>query len=76
MNENNYNNLNNNNNGDNRQNGGGSFNPRNRQTIFVLIVATMVTLLGMGMMSRYVTQSTTREISYSEFLAMVSSNQI
>ena len=71
-----YNEGNNGGNNNNNNNGGGSFNPKNRQTIFVLIIATVITLLGMGMMSRYVSQATTKEISYSEFLDMVSSNQI
>ena len=73
MNENND--FNEGNNNRNNNNGGG-FNPKNRQTILVLIIATVITLFGMGMMSKYVTQSTTREITYSEFVGMVSSNQV
>ncbi len=77
MNDNNdFNEGGNNGGNNNNKNNGGSFNPKNRQTIFVLIIATIITLFGMGMMSRYVSQATTKEISYSEFLAMVSSNQI
>ncbi len=71
MDENNYNNHQN-----NQNDRGGGWNPRNRQTIMILLVATVVTLLGMSMMSRYLTNQTTQEISYSEFLGMVSSNQV
>ncbi len=71
MNDNNQNN-NQNNNGPNR----GGFNPRNGQTLMILLIATFVTLFGMSMMSRYLTRSTTQEISYNEFLGMVSSNQV
>lgn len=72
MNENNgYNNGENNSN--RNQNG---WNPRNRQTLAVLLIATIFTILGMSLMSRYVAKSATREITYSEFMGMISSNQV
>ncbi len=73
MNENNGYNNGDNNNPNKNQNG---WNPRNRQTLFVLLIATVFTILGMSLMSRYVAKSATKEISYSEFMGMISSNQI
>ncbi|MCR5486087.1 MAG: ATP-dependent zinc metalloprotease FtsH [Lachnospiraceae bacterium] len=57
-------------------NGGGGFNPRNRQTIMILLVATFVTLIGMSLMSRFLANTTTQEIAYSDFLSMISANQV
>ncbi len=78
MNENNsYNNGGNDNNGNKgNNNGNGGWNPRNRQTLLVLVIATIFTIFGMTLMSRFVTKSTTKEISYSEFMGMISSNQV
>lgn len=73
MNENNGYNNGENNNQNKNQNG---WNPRNRQTLAVLIIATVFTILGMSLMSRYVAKSATKEISYSEFMGMISSNQV
>ena len=76
MNENNgYNGSDNNNNNNQNRNQNG-WNPRNRQTLAVLLIATVFTILGMTLMSRYVARSATKEISYSEFLGMISSNQV
>ena len=70
-------NSNHNNGGDNNSNRNQNrWNPRNRQTLAVLIIATIFTILGMSLMSKYVAKSATREISYSEFLGMISSNQV
>ena len=73
MNENNGYNNGENNNPNRNQNG---WNPRNRQTLAVLLIATIFTILGMSLMSKYVAKSATREISYSEFMGMISSNQV
>ncbi len=73
MNENNGYNNGDNNNPNRNQNG---WNPRNRQTLAVLLIATIFTILGMSLMSKYVAKSATREISYSEFMGMISSNQV
>ncbi len=62
------------NNGGNR--GGPGKDPRGRQTIYVLIIATMFTLLGMSFMTKAVSQSTTEEIPYSQFLNMLEEDQI
>ena len=62
------------NNGGNR--GGPGKDPRGRQTIYVLIIATLFTLLGMSFMTKAVSQSTTEEIPYSQFLNMLEEDQI
>lgn len=82
-----YNNYNGNNgsspdqgNGYNRGPGGsgngGGRDPRSRQTIYVLIIATLFTILGMSFMSKALSQSTTQEIPYSQFLNMLSENKV
>ncbi len=62
--------------GNGRKNGGDRRDPRNSQTIFVLIIATVITILGMSFMTRALSQSTTQEISYSQFLQMLSENKV
>ena len=62
------------NNGGNR--GGPGKDPRGRQTIYVLIIATLFTLLGMSFMTKAVSNSTTEEIPYSQFLNMLDEDQI
>ena len=64
------------NNGGGNNNGGPGRDPRNRQTIYVLIIATLITFLGMSFMTRAVSQSTTQEIPYSQFLAMLEAGQV
>ncbi len=66
--------MNENNNNQNNNNGGR--NPRNRQTLIAMIVATILTFFCMSMMSSLVTRNSTQEISYSQFLSMISANQI
>ncbi len=64
-----------NDNNGNRNNGGGQ-NPKNRQTLVAMIIATVLTFFCMSMMSSFITRNSTQEISYSEFLSMVSANQV
>ncbi len=64
-------------NGGGKGSGGGSGkDPRTRQTIYVLIIATLFTILGMSFMTKALTQSTTQEIPYSQFLNMLSANKV
>ena len=56
--------------------GGPGKDPRTRQTIYVLIIATLFTVLGMSFMTKALTQSTTQEIPYSQFLNMLSANKV
>ena len=61
---------------DNNNRGNKHNNPKNRQTLFVMIVSTIVVFLCMHAMGNIVSKTTTKEVSYSEFLSMVSSNQV
>ena len=63
-------NNNNNNNGDNNRNNGGR-NNRNGQMVMMFVLITLVALLFMSLISKWQTQMTAREISYTEFLQMV-----
>ena len=67
--------MNEGNNNNNRNNGGGR-NPKNRQTLMAMMIATVLTFLCMSFMSSLITKNTTQEISYSEFLSLVSENQV
>ena len=62
-------NNNSNNNGPNKE-------PRNRQTLFVLLIATLVTLLLVSYMKTYVTGASSRKISYDEFIEKVEAGEI
>ena len=75
---NNPNNNNNNQNGgnNNRGNGGGPRNNRNGQMIMIFILITLVALLFMSLVSKWQTQMTAQEISYTEFLQMVADGKV
>ncbi|MBO6134137.1 MAG: ATP-dependent zinc metalloprotease FtsH [Lachnospiraceae bacterium] len=60
----------------NNQNNNNPMNPRNRQTLLVMLIATLVTLVCMSYMSRMLNSSSSSEITYSEFMSLVSENQI
>ena len=60
----------------NRDNKGGGQNPRNRQTLIAMIIATVLTFFCMSMMSSLITRNSSQEISYSKFLSMISANQV
>ena len=74
----NPNNKNNNQNGgnNNRGNGGGPRNNRNGQMIMIFILITLVALLFMSLVSKWQTQMTAQEISYTEFLQMVADGKV
>ena len=67
---------NNNKNGGNNNNGGGSRNNRNGQMVMMFVLITLVALLFMSLISKWQTQMTAREISYTEFLQMVDEGKI
>lgn len=69
-------NPNNNNGGNNNNNGGGSRNNRNGQMVMMFVLITLVALLFMSLISKWQTQMTAREISYTEFLQMVDEGKI
>lgn len=72
----NPNNKNNNQNGGNNNNGGGSRNNRNGQMVMMFVLITLVALLFMSLISKWQTQMTAREISYTEFLQMVDEGKV
>ncbi|MDD7641472.1 MAG: ATP-dependent zinc metalloprotease FtsH [bacterium] len=68
-------NNNNNNNGNNNRGSGGR-NNRNGQMVMMFVLITLVALLFMSLISKWQTQMTAREISYTEFLQMVDEGKI
>ena len=67
----------NNNNGNNKNNnGGGPRNNRNGQMVMMFVLITLVALLFMSLISKWQTQMTAREISYTEFLQMVDEGKV
>ena len=61
----------------NGNNGGGPVgNPKNRQTLMVMLIATVITLLCMSYMSRLLSGGSNREITYNEFLTMLEDGKI
>ena len=72
----NPNNKNNNQNGGNNNNGGGPRNNRNGQMVMMFVLITLVALLFMSLISKWQTQMTAREISYTEFLQMVDEGKV
>ena len=77
---NNPNNNNNNGGGNNRNNGNngnnGGRNNRNGQMVMMFVLITLVALLFMSLISKWQTQMTAREISYTEFLQMVDEGKV
>ena len=66
----------NNQNGGNNNNGGGPRNNRNGQMVMMFVLITLVALLFMSLISKWQTQMTAREISYTEFLQMVDEGKV
>ena len=77
---NNPNNNNNNGGGNNRNNGNngnnGGRNNRNGQMVMMFVLITLVALLFMSLISKWQTQMTARDISYTEFLQMVDEGKV
>ena len=69
-------NNNNNNNGGNDNRGNGGRNNRNGQMVMMFVLITLVALLFMSLISKWQTQMTAREISYTEFLQMVGEGKV
>lgn len=55
--------------------GSGDNNPK-KQSIFLLLIAALVTLLCMSYFMRVMTGGTEREITYNEFINMVESGEV
>ncbi len=60
----------------NKNNGSGGRNNRNGQMVMIFILITLVALLFMSLVSKWQTQMTAQEISYTEFMDMVEQGQV
>ena len=75
----NYNNGNNNpNRGPENQGGGPGSNGNDpkKQSLIILVVAALITLLSISMFMKFLTGSTNEEISYNEFISMIEEEKI
>lgn len=64
------------NNGGNNSQGSGSNGPQKGQSLMVLLIASLIVLLGMSYVMRLMTDSSSKEITYDEFLDMVESGKV
>lgn len=60
--------------GPNRPNGNKS--PKKRQTLIIIIIAAVITLIGSTIMSSLLESATTKEITYNEFWEMIEKDEI
>lgn len=60
----------------NGNNNGNNNAPKNKQTFLVLLIAAVITLLCMSFVNRLLTDGSTKEISYTEFLKMIEEGKI
>lgn len=65
-----------NNNNNNKGNMPGGKGPKTGQTLIVIMIAFVVTILGMSCLNNVMYGSTSKKINYSEFLAMLENEQI
>ncbi|MBR6469371.1 MAG: ATP-dependent zinc metalloprotease FtsH [Lachnospiraceae bacterium] len=63
-------------NDNNQGNNGGGKQPRNRQTLLVLAIATLVTLLMISYMHNAINAGTNKKISYDEFVQKVENGEV
>lgn len=70
------NNGHNNGGGNNNRGNGGSRNNRNGQMVMIFVLITLVALLFMSLISKWQTQMTAREITYTEFLKLVDEGKV
>lgn len=61
------------NNGNNNSNNNA---PKNKQTFLILLIAAVITLLCMSFVNRLLTDGSTKEISYTEFLKMIEEGRV
>ena len=64
------------NNNQNKNGQGPQKDPKNRQTLVIMLIATLITVLFMSYMSRMVTTASSQEISYSQFMQLVEQGKI
>lgn len=61
------------NSGQGQGNGGG---PKNKQTFLIIIICLLISMILMGVFSNLMNRSTSREISYDQFMEMVREDQV
>ncbi|MCM1162125.1 MAG: ATP-dependent zinc metalloprotease FtsH [Roseburia sp.] len=64
------------NNGGNNGQGPGGNGPQKGQSLMVLLIASLIVLLGMSYIMRLMTDSSSKEITYDEFLDMVEAGKV
>lgn len=64
------------NNGGNNGPGSGDSGPQKGQSLMVLLIASLIVLLGMSYLMRVMTDGSSKEISYNEFLDMVEEGKV
>ncbi|MBD5543240.1 MAG: ATP-dependent zinc metalloprotease FtsH [Lachnospiraceae bacterium] len=64
------------NNGRNNGQGPGGNGPQKGQSLMVLLIASLIVLLGMSYIMRLMTDSSSKEITYNEFLDMVEAGTV
>ncbi len=64
------------NNGGNNGQGPNGNGPQKGQSLMVLLIASLIVLLGMSYVMRLMTDSSSKEITYNEFLDMVESGKV
>ena len=63
-------------NDNNQGNNGGNRAPKNRQTLLILVIASLITMLMVSYMRSTTGMTGTRKISYDEFIEMVEKGQV
>ena len=76
MDNNNPNPSGNNDNGNNGNNNNKNQPPKNKQTLLVLLIASLITLLFLSYIRGMLTDASSQEISYDEFITMVEAGEI
>ena len=63
-------------NDNNQGNNGGNRSPKNRQTLLILVIATLITMLMVSYMRSSINMGTNKKISYDEFIEKVEKGEI
>lgn len=61
---------------DNKQSNDDRNSQKRKQTIIILILAAVITLVGMTLMTQFLDSKTTKELDYSEFITMVKNDEV
>ncbi|MDD3412981.1 MAG: ATP-dependent zinc metalloprotease FtsH [Lachnospiraceae bacterium] len=72
----NGNNSNNQNKDEKNKGGGPTGNPKNKQTIIILLITSLVTFFCISYMNKLVTDGSNKEITYNQFMEMVDDGKV